>query len=178
MRRPILQSRFNPTPILIESCENPHSILCQSRINNHIPIHTIKRQSCTIGGTNKKSVCVQWDLQSSDNPAPIHKVHMGTRGAQGVQYCFNWRRLLIISTIFSARLQSSANPRRLKLDWIFPVDNPAPILLQLSNQVHRAQRGGWGVGISEVKALPLCTYNPYNRATIERQSCTKNYKNL
>ena len=93
MRRPILQSRFNPTPILIESFDNPLPILFQSRIDIPIPVHTIQRQSCKIGGTKKNSDCIQSDLQSSDNPAPIqsrctggtgvHKVH------RGVQYCFN-----------------------------------------------------------------------------------------
>ena len=32
MRRPILQSFFNPTPFLVESCDNPPTILIQSRL--------------------------------------------------------------------------------------------------------------------------------------------------
>ena len=43
----ILQSRFNPTPILIKPRDNPHSTLFQSRINNPVPIHTIKGQPCS-----------------------------------------------------------------------------------------------------------------------------------
>ena len=95
-----LQSDLNPDWIMWQSSFNPLSIKDRQSYTDPYNQETILQNR-----GNKKKVrlytirlTIEW--QSCTNPIKVHEVHMGTRGAQGVQYCFNRRRLLIISTIF------------------------------------------------------------------------------
>jgi len=84
---------FNPASIRLQSWLNHLTILFQSSFNQGSTFLYRSIQSrdnpAKSGGTKKKSDCMQLDLQSSDNPAPIqsrctggtgvHKVHRGVQ---------------------------------------------------------------------------------------------------
>ena len=111
-------------------------------------------------------------LQQSSGGAQCPGVCALPNLLQSMPIVDNFYNLLSQTPILS---QSKTIEAWLNLSGWQSCSNPAPIG---QSSAQGTEGGGGEVRILEVKALPLCTYNPYNRATIKRQSCIKNYKKL